>query len=335
MDEVGYFLFSFDTELATGRFDLDQQRSRMFSADGSSERQAIFRLIELCEEYEIVGSWAVVGHLFYDKCDNCGVCKLLDWKGKYSSFEEVHGTRNPLWYGSDIIEALLTRGPRQEIGFHGFSHRIFDETHMSVQDAAMEVSEWLRIASKKAIVPHAVVFPRNLVGHLAILREAGFVCYRCEPNRNWLIRNKIFGRYIKAIDQVLGLSHLPIYQLENTKDHGMVTLYSSQCFFDLNRKFEHFLDRLNLHNLRFRRVIRGIKAAAEEKKMVHLWAHPCDFRSEKDFIKLRYVLKAVSEEVKMGRMKSVGMTEMAKLIIAKNTAPEYQSFEAEKKVEFS
>ena len=101
----------------------------------------------------------------------------------------------------------------------------------------------------------------------------------------------------------------------------MVTLFSSQCFFDLNRKFEHFLDALNLHDLRFKRIIRGIKTAAEEKKMIHIWAHPCDFRTEKDFIKLRHVFASVSQEIKMGRMRSVGMTEMARLIIAKNTEP--------------
>ncbi len=35
------------------------------------------------------------------------------------------------------------------------------------------------------------------------------------------------GRYIKAIDQVLGLSNIPIFNLENINDHGMVPLFVS------------------------------------------------------------------------------------------------------------
>jgi hypothetical protein len=192
---------------------------------------------------------------------------------------------------------------------------------MSVPEAEKETEAWLHVAKRKEIVPHAVAFPRNVVGHLDILRKAGFTCYRAEPKKPWLIRNQIFGRYVKATDQVLGLSNIPIFNLENNIDHGIVNLFSSQCFFDLNRRFEHFLDALNLHNLRFGRVMRGIKAAAEEKKMIHLWAHPSDFRTEKDFLKLQHIFAAVSQEIKKGRMRSVGMTEMARIIIAKNTAP--------------
>lgn len=321
MDETGYFLFSLDTELATGCFDLDTDRARGFSRDGTRERQSINRLIDLFEEYNITGTWAIVGHLFHDRCEYCKDCLMMDWRGRYSSFEEVYGTNNPLWYGSDIIEALRVRGPRQEIAFHGFSHKIFDETQMRAEEAEKEVQEWLRMADPKEVVPYAVTFPRHVVGHLDILRRAGFICYRGEPTRPWLVRNKLLGRYVKAIDQVLGLSKIPIFDLQKIEDHGLVTLFSSQCFFDLNRRFEHFLDALNLYNLRFRRVIRGIRAAAEEKKMIHIWAHPCDFRTEKDFIKLRHIFAAVSQEIKKGRIMSVGMTEMARLIIAEHNAP--------------
>jgi len=321
MDETGYFIFSLDTELATGCFDLDEMRKKRFTRDGNRERRSINRLIDLFEEFNIVGTWAIVGHLFYDRCEYCEICPMMDWKGKYSAFEEVYGTNNPLWYGGDIIKSLLGRGPRQEIAFHGFSHKIFDETQMSIPEAEKEIEAWLHVAKRKEIVPHAVAFPRNVVGHLDILRKAGFTCYRGEPKRPWLIQNKIFGRYVKAIDQVLGLSNIPIFNLENNIDPGMVPLFSSQCFFDLNRRFEHFLDALNLYKLRFGRVIRGIKAAAEEKKMIHIWAHPCDFRTEKDFAKLQHIFAAVSQEIKKGRMRSVGMTEMARIMIAKNTAP--------------
>lgn len=189
---------------------------------------------------------------------------------------------------------------------------------MSSEEAEKEALKWLSVAQRKGIVPRAVVYPRNVVGHIDILRKAGFTCFRMDPDRPWLIQNRIFGRYVKALDQILGVSNLPIFDLVVNNCDGMIPLHSSQCFFDLNRKFENILDRLNLHDLRFQRVIRGIHQAAEEGKMLHLWAHPSDFRTEKDFIKLRHILEMVSHEVQRGRMRSVGMTEMAKIMVEQN-----------------
>jgi hypothetical protein len=40
---------------------------------------------------------------------------------------------------------------------------------------------------------------------------------------------------------------------------------------------------------------------------------------EKDFLKLQHIFAAVSLEIKRGRLRSVGMTEMARIIITKKT----------------
>ena len=319
LSDIGYFIFSLDTELAAGRFDRDDLQYRMFSKDGSHERQTILRLIDMFEEYKIVGTWALVGHLFYDKCEYCEPCPLMDWKGKYSSFDEVYGTDNPLWYGADIVDALQCKGTRQEIAFHGYSHKIFDENLMSPQEAKKEIQEWLRVGKRKGITPYSVTFPRNRVGYLDILKEVGMICYRSEPEISPLSKNKYFGKYIKTIDQFLGLSNIPIYDLTCDENHGLVILRPSQYLFDFNRKLELFLDSINLQNMRIRRIIKGVKRAAQEKKMIHIWAHPCEFRTVKDFSKLRQIFIAVSEEVKQGRIQSIGMAEMARMLINRNT----------------
>jgi len=131
--------------------------------------------------------------------------------------------------------------------------------------------------------------------------------------------NKYFGKYVKTIDQFLGITNIPIFDLTYRENHGLVAIQPSQYLFDINRKIELFLDSINLHNLRIRRIIKGIKGAAKEKKMIHIWAHPYNFRTEKDFLKLRQIFMAVSEEVAKGRMQSVGMAEMAKLLVNRNT----------------
>lgn len=316
--QTGYFLFSLDFELATGHFDQDRLRSKRFSKDGSRERKTVKRLVDLFEAYHIVGTWATVGHLFYEQCELCDICPMMEWKGKYSSFDEVFRTRNPLWYGSDLVDYLLVKGPHQEIGFHGYSHKPFDESLMKASEARFEVREWKRVAERKGVNARAVAFPRHAVGHLSMLFSEGMLCYRREPEKPALFRIKHLGRYFKALDQIIGITHMPVYDLVCKEDQGLIRLYSSQCFFELDRSVERFLDSVNLTMLRLRRVNRGIRAAAEQKKMVHLWAHPWDFQSEKDFKKLENIFAAVSEEVSAGRMRSVGMTEMANILIQRD-----------------
>lgn len=313
--ETGYFLFSLDFELATGAFDHDNLRGERFSRDGVPERRRVKRLVDLFEAYHIVGTWATVGHLFFEKCEYCENCSLMDWKGKYTSFEEAYGTNNPLWYASDLIDYLINKGQHQEIGFHGHSHRLFGENLMSPDQARLEIQEWKRVAKRKGVTAQAVVFPRHMIGHLKMLSQEGMLCYRHEPDYPAFYRSKPFGKYLKGIDQMLGLTKMPVYDLVCEEDQGLVRLYSSQFFFELTRKASTILDRVNLHTLALRRITQGIKTAARQKKMVHLWAHPWNFRSEKDFEKLEYVFAAVSEEVNAGRMRSVGMTEMAKILL--------------------
>jgi hypothetical protein len=314
MNDTGYFLFSLDTELAIGRFDHPDLRKRLYSTDGIRERQAISRILKLCEEFEITGTWALVGHLFFDKCEYCPICPMMSWKGKYPSFEELYGTNNPLYYGPDIIEMLLASRKRQELGFHGFSHNIFDEKTMTPAEARTEIQLWLQAAKKKKITPYAIVFPRNRIGHLDILQEAGLICYRGTPERVTVFGSRFLGKIVKTLDHILSITRIPIYDVGAWDHQGMIKLMDSQYLFEVSRKIDHVLNLFGLHNLPIQRIIKGIERAASEKKMIHIWVHPCDLRTEQDFLTLRLIFDAVSREVNAGRMRSVGMAELARII---------------------
>jgi hypothetical protein len=309
--DSGFFVFSLDTELSTGFFDADEERSKLFSPDGSRERKAIRRLLDLMDEYDIQATWALVGHLFYEKCEHCEICPVLDWKGKYSSFDEAYGTAHPLWYGADIVKEILERD-KHEIGFHGYTHNIFDEKTMSPAEAKIEITEWLRAAARYGISARSITFPRGVAGYLSLLKENGFICYRTpDPTSIWT-RNRYFGRYLKTLDHLLGISRLPIYSLEDhvISPEGMIGLPGSMHIKEY-WWLEQYMDDTDRHLARFGRVIRGIHRAGQEKKIVHLWAHPWEFKTDKDFVKVRYIFKAVSEEQKQGRMRSVTMSDLA------------------------
>ncbi|MAT41896.1 MAG: hypothetical protein CL609_06110 [Anaerolineaceae bacterium] len=312
MNDTGHFILSFDTELGTGYFDRDIQRRRAtFSLDGSREREAIRRLLDLCVKYQIKATWAVVGHLFYDQCENCDICPILDWQNKYSTFDEVYQTNHPLWYGADVIDLLIKFKDTQEIGFHGYVHTIFNENQMSESEASIEIKEWLRVANRKGIQPSSIVFPRDRAGYHELFQKAGFLCFRSDPFESIWIRNKYFGRYLKVIDYLIGLSKIYVYEPKYKNVRGLIELSASQHLFNFNRGLELKLDQLNLPHWRNQRIFKGIHRIAKEKKVMHLWAHPWEFRTDQDFIKIEKILQLVNEYQNKGQIISSGMTDFA------------------------
>ena len=311
--KTGFFLFSLDVELGWGYYDSDRCRSRWLSPDGSRERRSVKRLLDLLNEFGITATWAVIGHLFYEGCEECDVCPVLGWKGKYRSFEEIYKTSEPLWYGADIIDLLLSRGARHEIAFHGYTHQTFDE--ISEEQARFELQEWLSLACRKGIVPRTVIFPRHSINHLDIFREAGFVCYRGNEATPVAYHWGVLGRFIKNLDHTLSITSPPVYELNGVDSSGMVNLPSSGHFFGFSRRLEYLLDRLNLHNLRIKRMVKGVQKAANEQKVFHIWAHPWEFRTERDFKRLSYLFGHVAEEIDRGKMQSMGMGELARTAI--------------------
>jgi peptidoglycan/xylan/chitin deacetylase (PgdA/CDA1 family) len=310
-NQPGYFLFSLDTELGWGFFDLDQPRSRILSPGGLRERKMFERLLDVFDEFGIVATWAIVGHLFYKRCEECEICPILKWQGKYHSFDEIYKTNNSLWYGADIVDSLLSRKTPHEIGFHGYTHQLFDENAMSAEDAQLEIHEWLRVTNRVSITPRTVIFPRNVIGHLTAFQEAGFVCYRGKEIQTNIYQLQMVGKLIKHLDQIVSLSTPYIYKLSDCEMNGLVNLRSSQDFFGFNRQLELFLDSIHLSNIRLRRMINAVRKAASEKKVVHICSHPWEFRTEKDIDKLRHLLHVVSDEIGKGRLKSVGMADLA------------------------
>lgn len=314
-EKTGYFVFSLDTELGWGYFDLDHLRLTRCSTDGSTERKSIERLLDTLDEFGIAATWAVVGHMFYESCEHCAICPVLDWKGKYGSFEEVYETNNPLWYGADVINTLCARGAHHEIAFHGYTHEIFDEDTMSEEQARIEIREWLRLAERKKLTPRTVVFPRNKVGHLRLFKEFGFLCYRGEVPKprthSMLYLRKILG---KLRHHYYYFFLPPVYEFCEIGPYGLVNILSTPNYFKRDHGIGRLFDGLNLYKLSMSSAVRGVKKAAKEKKIIHLRAHPSEFRTERDFEKLRYLFGCVSQYVNQGYLLSVTMTDLARKV---------------------
>ena len=309
---TGYFLFSLDTELAWGHFDCF--RPDMFSPDGSRERNAIRRLLALCDEFGITATWAVVGQLFSDRYPEVDTYPAA-WRGKYPAFENLYRQGHPLLHGGDVIQMLLDHADRHEIAFHGFTHRVFDERDMDAKTAKSEIAAWLQAARDRVAAPTTVIFPRNRVGHLQVFREAGFDCYRGVEIQSRIHSLPALGKAFRRFEDLSSILVPQSYDLPGPDDSGLVDLPASRWLFGFNRRLDRLLDALGLPTMRMWRIAAGIHRAAAQRKIVHLWAHPYEFQTEADFQKLRYVFSAYAQEAQRGLMQSVSMAALARIAV--------------------
>ena len=312
MSTPGYFILSLDTELSMGFFDMDDERHARFSPDGQEERQAIRSVLSLCEKYDISATWAIAGFIFHQQNETPRSVPLENWQRAIKRHSAAFDTSSPLCYGADIVQAILDSPQAKEIGFHGYTHRPFPT--LDAAEAQFELEEWKRLAARHQLTGTSVVFPRNAIAHLDQVKDSGFICYR---GHDRIPRPSEIFPFLEVLDHLFPISKLPVYEVNASAidSSGLVNLPGSQHLFYDNLSAENILTVLNLHKRRLNRIFKGIETAAAEGKMVHLWAHPWEFRSAAALEILEDVLSFVAQKIAQGRIHSVTMTEMAKGIL--------------------
>ena len=256
------FIISLDMELLWGYVSTPTLKAvRLMKNDDNNVRGCIDILLNLFERHNIPATWAVVGHLFLDHCE----CKdgiphkdmprfKEDW---YSSDPCTDIKRDPLYYGKDIVEKIVSNRIEHEIGYHSFSHVVFSECIREVAEA--EIKEGTKLAKEFGITLKSFVFPDNEIGHVDVLKENGFKIYRGEngrrrydPSKNILVR-----KFNGGIDKVIAPPVEPKW-----KD-GIWVIPSSMYFCDPQIKFS-VLPRAKL----------GLYRAIRVKKVFHIFLHP-------------------------------------------------------------
>ena len=169
---------------------------------------------------------------------------------------------------------------------------------------------------RKNVIPRTIIFPRNNIAHLDLFHQFGFTCYRGEELVPKYYRMPLLGRVFRRSHYYLSAVTVPIVYDYKYDPSGLVNLPSSRWFFGFNQRVERYLDALNLHLLRIHKMVKGVEKAAAEKKVIHIWTHPCEFKTEKDFDKLRYLFEAVSKQITRGSIQSVGMADLARKVFA-------------------
>ncbi len=318
--ERGGFTLSLDFELIWGS--LDKYGPDRFRRACERERSEVFaRLLSLLEEFEIEATWCVLGHLMLASCTPVGSRKHPEIVQPRHAWHQDDWFRDdpcgdersfPTFYGRSLVERLLESPVPQELGCHSFSHVIFGDPGCSRAAAESEVRACLGLARELGVTLRSFAFPRNSVGHLDVLREHGFTCFRgAEPT--WHRGGGMQGTLRRAghLSDVVTARRPPAIVPELV--NGLVNIPASMMYFPMHGRRRHIPV-----SLRVRRTLKGIERAARERRVFHLWFHPTDLAEETDSMLagLDEIFTEVARSRELGEIEVLSMGELAERVIS-------------------
>lgn len=314
------FAISLDLELAWGSFDRNGVQN--YGCLYAQVRPIVQSLLAMFEQHDIKATWAIVGHLFLDRCSRDGTHNHnhvlqphYKWHPQgwlsHDPFSDVRA--DPYFYAPDLVDRIVASRAGQEIASHTFTHVILGDPECSADVALSQLQECRRLAENKGTELVSLVFPRNSVGHLEVLCRLGFLSYR-GPEENWYTQANAVPKLAKLcryVDKLVAATP-PCYKelrcfREDESQPWLFNLPASMFY-------PPFGGLWNLVTLG-RRVLqakKGIREAVAKKSLFHLWFHPFNLASSPTLLHgLDDVLGTVSREVKAGNMESLTMAETA------------------------
>lgn len=291
-----YVLFSMDCELAWGSAGLSPpvERLELLRADPSAVRDAYQTLIDLYEEYGVPATWAFVGHLFYEECDTDSH-PLNDLTGA----ADPHTTRSadPLYYGPDLIDAVLESDIDHDIGGHSLTHPEF--TRVDRSTAKQELEAMIDAAGSHGIEISSFVFPYNSVNYTDLLSEFDITAYRTGT----VGTNYIFRRGLKPFlvrDEQFW--SIPPVRPEPTSE-GPLRIKASRLLHEVRWCY--------LHPRRLKRTLRTM----EDGEVAHFAFHPHDLLGyyRLDWV-LERVLRVVNRFRERGEVEPITMAELPTVV---------------------
>jgi len=275
MPDRGALVVSLDLELLWGFHDLplsEEIRRRC-----RETRRVTNRLLELFARYEIQATWAAIGHLFLDRAerdargrphpDHPRPRHLRGGRDWFASLPEGDARTCPEWYAPDLIARIQEARPFQEIGSHSFSHVVFADPGCDETVARAELARCRQLARSAGIELRSFVFPRNEVGHLALLREAGFEVFRGRETTFYWRLPEPLRKPVHVVDRIFATTPR-VVQPRRTPE-GVINLPASMLYLPA-MGWRRYLPI----SRRIAQAHKGLVDAARERAVFHLWFHP-------------------------------------------------------------
>lgn len=279
------FALTFDTELIWGSF--DHTSPARFEARYPDIRGTIRDILSLLASYEVRATWAVVGHLFLRHCErgpgDRAHADLVqprqgwrpgDW---YDADPCTDLSRDPLWYGEDVLDMIQTCAVPQEIGCHSFAHALYGDPALSREAVDAELDLCVRLAAARGLELRSFVFPRNSEGHHEALASHGFRAFRgADPT---LFRHLPRGQRRTAHLASHAIGTPPPVSRPTERLPGLWNIPGSMLF--LHRTG---VRRVVGRVARIRKAQAGLEAAERQGAVFHLWTHPFNIASDRAWL---------------------------------------------------
>ncbi|WP_142288662.1 polysaccharide deacetylase family protein [Bacillus thuringiensis] len=320
----GILIVSLDFELYWGVQDtmsLGQYKENLLGV-----RQAIPKMLELFQAFDIHATWATVGKLFFEtKSQLLSNIPLLKPSYENPSFSGYHlisqmgdsEEEDPYYYAPSLIKKIAL-APHQEIGTHTFSHYYCLEAGQTDQEFEADICKAVEIGNANGINIQSIAFPRNQINphYLAVCKKLGIQAYRGNED-SFIYRassfhenQAIYKRILRLVDAYVNVTGHHIYSLNTLNAHPIINLPASRFLRPYKSNVKIF------ENLRLKRITNSLTKAAKENKMYHLWWHPHNFgvNLENNIQFLSKILSHYSHLKKQYGMKSYNMKEVAFII---------------------
>lgn len=273
----GTLTISIDLELAWGVWDkLTNDDLRLAE---TLERSICAELIGLFDRYDVPATWATVAALL-------DANSAMNRPGKESC-----------WYAPDIIEQLFRAKAAHEFASHSGHHIYFDQA--SKAEAADDIAFAAGIHRAQSLPLRSFVFPRNAVGHLDVLADAGIKTYR-GPDVSWTTSARKLGRTVgRAANFADKFLPVPPQPVQAAANGALVDIPGSMLLLGRNA-----LRRMVLPQVTRAKLAAGLSRAQASGGIFHFWFHPSNFyfRREEQFATLAWFLKRARGEESRGRL---------------------------------
>jgi hypothetical protein len=288
------FNISIDTELIWGVLHHpDDAAYRAMNSNPDKTRDVFNRLLEIFDRYDTPVTWAIVGHMFLDKCEGHNHLPSPE-PGWYSKDPGGNLNSYPLFYGRDIIENILSRKSIHEVAYHSFSHPDF--THCSREVAEAEIKEGVKIADDLGIKLDSFVFPKNGIVHIDLLIKYGFKIYRGKNLQKWDVNQPLLQKKINGL-----VDKFITTPVDGVWRNGIWELPSSMSLFETQVPFTLPI-----------RLSNGIGKSIKRGKIFNIYFHPFDFLIQPSLDKyLEKLLKNISVERQHDNIHIMTMREIA------------------------
>ena len=284
MSAAGALVISLDFELHWGSRD-HVARSSSSYAELAGSRQVGSDLADLLARRGIRATWATVGFLFASTRQELELHRPARVpayaQAVLDPYVEPVGRderEDPEHLAGSLVDHLV-RTEGQEVGSHTFSHYYCLEAGQHEADLRADLAAAQAIAGRRGLTLTSLVLPRNQwnPAYAAAVRESGFTSYR-GPQPTFGHEARATGghgridRLARLADTYCGVAPPPTFAWgERLQPSGLTDLPASAFLRPLSP------GRRRIEPLQLRRLVRGLRDAAQRGRIFHLWWHPHNF----------------------------------------------------------